>query len=132
LGVFSCKISYQKTQNKHTKCLIITTQLLKIILVKVKVKSLSRVWLFVTPWPVAYQTPLSVGFSRQEYWSGLPFPSPNYYDTYQQMALTMILIKSILTSGIWRIWTVIQKIGSRKSIIWWRKESQHCYFFIRL
>ena len=60
------------------------------------------------------------------------FPSPNYYDTYQQMALTMILIKSILTSGIWRIWTVTQKIGSRKSIIWWREESQHCYFFIRL
>ena len=39
-------------------------------------KSLSRVRLFVTPWTVAYQAPLSVGFSRQEYWSGLPFPSP--------------------------------------------------------
>ena len=44
--------------------------------VKVKVKSLSRVRLFVIPWTVAYQTPLSMGFSRQEYWSGLPFPSP--------------------------------------------------------
>ena len=44
--------------------------------VKVKVKSLSRVRLFVTPWTVAYQAPLSMGFSRQEYWSGLPFPSP--------------------------------------------------------
>ena len=43
---------------------------------KVKVKSLSRVRLFVTPWTVAYQALLSVGFSRQEYWSGLPFPSP--------------------------------------------------------
>ena len=43
---------------------------------KVKVKSLSRVWLFETPWTVAYQAPLSMGFSRQEYWSGLPFPSP--------------------------------------------------------
>ena len=41
-----------------------------------KVKLLSRVWLFVTPWTVAYQAPLSMGFSRQEYWSGLPFPSP--------------------------------------------------------
>ena len=41
-----------------------------------KVKSLSRVRLFVTPWTVAYQAPLSMGFSRQEYWSGLPFPSP--------------------------------------------------------
>ena len=41
-----------------------------------KVKSLSRVLLFVTPWTVAYQAPPSIGFSRQEYWSGLPFPSP--------------------------------------------------------
>ena len=43
---------------------------------KVKVKLLSRVQLFGTPWAVAYQIPLSMGFSRQEYWSGLPFPSP--------------------------------------------------------
>ena len=41
-----------------------------------KVKSLSRVRLFETPWTVAYQASLSMGFSRQEYWSGLPFPSP--------------------------------------------------------
>ena len=41
-----------------------------------KVKSLSRVQLFATPWTVAHQAPLSMGFSRQEYWSGLPFPSP--------------------------------------------------------
>ena len=43
---------------------------------KVKVKLLSRVQLFATPWTVAYQAPPSMGFSRQEYWSGLPFPSP--------------------------------------------------------
>ena len=43
---------------------------------KVKVKSLSCVRLFTTPWGVAYQAPPSVGFSRQEYWSGLLFPSP--------------------------------------------------------
>ena len=43
---------------------------------KVKVKSLSHVQLFVTPWTVAYQAPPSMGFSRQECWSGLPFPSP--------------------------------------------------------
>ena len=41
-----------------------------------EVKSLSRVRLFATPWTVAYQAPPSMGFSRQEYWSGLPFPSP--------------------------------------------------------
>ena len=36
----------------------------------------SLVQLFVSPWTVAHQAPLSTGFSRQEYWSGLPFPSP--------------------------------------------------------
>ena len=41
-----------------------------------KVKLLSRVQLFATPWTVAHQAPLSMGFSRQEYWSGLLFPSP--------------------------------------------------------
>ena len=44
--------------------------------VKVRVKPFSLVRLFVTPWTVAHQAPLSMGFSRQEYWSGLPFPSP--------------------------------------------------------
>ena len=42
---------------------------------KVKVKSLSRVWLFATPWTAAHQAPPSMGFSRQEYWSGVPLPS---------------------------------------------------------
>ena len=44
--------------------------------VKVKVRSLSRVRLFVTLWTVTHQAPPSIGFSRQEYWSGVPFPSP--------------------------------------------------------
>ena len=43
---------------------------------KVKVKSLNHVRLFVTPWTVVHQAPPSMEFSRQEYWSGLPFPSP--------------------------------------------------------
>ena len=43
---------------------------------KVKVKSLSHVWLFSIPWTAACQAPPSMGFSRQEYWSGLPLPSP--------------------------------------------------------
>ena len=41
-----------------------------------KSSSLSHIWLFVTPWTVAHQASLSMGFSRQEYWSGLPFPPP--------------------------------------------------------
>ena len=48
------------------------------LLILGKVKSLSRVQLFATPWTVACQAPLSMGFSRQEYWSGSPFPSPGY------------------------------------------------------
>ena len=43
---------------------------------KVKAKSLSRVWLFATPWTAAHQAPPSMGFARQEYWSGVPSPSP--------------------------------------------------------
>ena len=45
---------------------------------KVKVKLLSRVWLLATPWTAAHQAPPSMGFSRQEYWSGVPLPSPCY------------------------------------------------------
>ena len=41
-------------------------------------KSLSRVRLFATPWTAAHQAPPSMGLSRQEYWSGLPLPSPNF------------------------------------------------------
>ena len=54
----------------HIECSTLTC-----VKVKVKVKSLSRVGLFATPWTVAYQAPSSMGFSRQECWSGLPFPS---------------------------------------------------------
>ena len=44
--------------------------------VKKVLAALSRVWLFATPWAVACQAPLSMRFSRQEYWSGLPCPPP--------------------------------------------------------
>ena len=44
---------------------------------KVKVKSLSHVWLLATPWTAAHQAPPSMGFSRQEYWSGVPLASPD-------------------------------------------------------
>ena len=55
-------------------------RMLKVKKVK-EVKSLSRVRLFATQWTIAYQAPQSMGFSRQGYWSGLPFPSPgDLYD----------------------------------------------------
>ena len=50
--------------------------LLQCVKVKSKVKSLSRVRLLVTPWTAAYQVPPSMGFTRQEHWSGVPLPSP--------------------------------------------------------
>ena len=53
---------------------------------KVKVKSLSPVQLLATPWTAAHQAPLSMGFSRQEYWSGVPLPSP-----YELSVITRIL-----------------------------------------
>ena len=54
---------------------------------KVKVKSLSRVRLLATPWTAAYQAPPSMGFSRQEYWSGLPLPSPAKSTAYLNLIM---------------------------------------------
>ena len=76
----SCKLSHgDKNQIKN----FLTAKnwrnkflLTKCSLVLFVLKSLSCVWLFATPWTVAYQAPPSMGFSRQEYCSGLPFPSP--------------------------------------------------------
>ena len=56
----------------------------------VKVKSLSRVRLFVTPWTVAYQAPQSMEFSRQEYWSGLPLPSPGIFPSSAKPLLHLL------------------------------------------
>ena len=55
------------------------------------VKSLSHVQLFVTPWTVAHQAPLSMGFSRQEYWSGLTFPSPGDLPTRDRTQVSCIV-----------------------------------------
>ena len=55
-----------------------------------KVKSLSHVRLLVTPWIAAYQAPPSMGFSRQEYWSGVPLPSPPTFHTLSQFLLPNI------------------------------------------
>ena len=63
---------------------------------KVKVKSLSRVRLLATPWTAAYQAPPSMGFARQEYWSGLPLPSlialtrQNFFGKGMSLLFTML------------------------------------------
>ena len=63
---------------------------------KVKVKSLSRAWLLATPWTAAYQAPPSVGFSRQEYWNGLPLPSPKMiiYDNHVEFIWNIDYVNS--------------------------------------
>ena len=55
-----------------------------------KVKSLSHVWLFVTPWTLAHQASSSMGFSRQVYWSGLPFPTPGDFPNPQIKPLSLL------------------------------------------
>ena len=56
---------------------------------KVKVKLLSRVWLFATLWTAAHQAPPPMGFSRQEYWSGVISPSPNVYPSLYYFHLAL-------------------------------------------
>ena len=68
-------------------------------IMKVKVKSLSRVQLFATPWTVAYQAPPSMGFSRQEYWSGLPFPFPGDLPNPGIEPRSPALLADVLTSA---------------------------------
>ena len=59
---------------------------------KVKVKTLSRVRLFATPWTAAHQAPPSMGFSRQEYWSGVPLPS---------LVVTLLVLKLVFLLTCW-------------------------------
>ena len=56
---------------------------------KVKVKSLSGAWLLATPWTAGYQAPPTMGFSRQQYWSGVPLPSPVVFPTFFNLSLNL-------------------------------------------
>ena len=77
---------------------------MKKLLVHAGMYVLSHVWLFVTPWTVAHQAPLSMEFSRQEYWSRLPFPSPgDLLDSGIELASFMSpsLEGGFFTTAIW-------------------------------
>ena len=88
---------------------------------KGKVKSLSRVWLLAIPWTAAYQAPLSMGFSRQEYRSGLPLPSlVNQYTTIQ---IKRCKKKIKDNRCYWRMPN--GKIPEAKFFLFWRR----CLFF---
>ena len=65
---------------------------------KVKGKSLSRVWLFATPWTAVYQAPPPMGFSRQEYWGGVPLPLSRemYISISLQMAFLLFLLYHLI------------------------------------
>ena len=92
---------------------------------KVKVKSLSRVQLSATSWTVAYQAPLSMGFSRQEYWSGSPLPSPmtNLDSMFKCRDITLLtkvhLVKAMVFPTVmygYESWT-IKKILSTEELM---------------
>ena len=71
---------------------------------KVKVKSLSRVWLLATSWTAAHQAPPSIGFARQEYWSGVPLPSLNPivgYKKYQRAVSPSVDALDVLLKSLW-------------------------------
>ena len=67
---------------------------------RVKVKSLSRVRLLVTPWTAAYQAPPSMRFSRQEYWSGVPLPSLQNHYISTIFSCILIIPMNILATSV--------------------------------
>jgi len=80
----------------------------------VSAQLLSHVWLFATPWTVATQAPLSMGFSRQEYWSGLPFPHPGDLPEY----ITSVLVWSGCYNQNHMLRDLINRFTSRGSGGW--------------
>ena len=85
---------------------------------KVKVQSLSRVRLLVTPWTAAHQAPPSMGFSRQEYWSGVPLPSP--IPSLYTCKVSIYLMSLEMSLKAYKKWNIY----SRKSAKTWRRQWQ--------
>ena len=76
-----------------------------------KVKSLSYAQLFATPWTVAHQAPLSMRFSRQEYWSGLPLPSPGESSRPGDQPRV-----SCIAGGLFSLWaTIVREVSWKAS-----------------
>ena len=85
---------------------------------KVKVKSLSHVQLLATPWTTAYGAPPSMGFSRQEYWSGMPLPSPIYILLYVKYITNKDLLYSTGNSTQYSVITHMGKESKKKEWIY--------------
>ena len=94
---------------------------------KVKVKSLSRVWLFETPWSAAYQAPLPMGFSRQEYWSGLPSPSPMTYLQSRYYGI-LLLLRTLQMLFITRIKSIFFNKPEQVFYVISHLVSSHCAY----
>ena len=90
---------------------------------KVKVKSLSRVRLLVTPWTAAHQAPPSMGFSRQEYWSGVPLPSPKIYCLNILQIYSTVLLSIAAMLNITSPWLTYFIIGV---CAFWPLYSSYC------
>ena len=95
---------------------------------KRKVKSLSHVRLFVTPWTIAHQAPPSMGFSRQEYWSGVPLPSPVYHLPItkceahaEPLKQSYLIVRTIQCHG-WRL----SPVTGYRSANWGLEKSSNC------
>ena len=94
----------------------------------VRVKSLSHVWLFATPWTIAHQAPLSMRFPSQEYWSGLPTNYPSSKWGLQKIqasfiiwTLSKFLLTKVNNQSIWIAWDIYRCLGLNKF-----KETKKC------
>ena len=89
---------------------------------KVKVKLLSRVWLFATPWTAAYQAPPSMGFSRQQYWSGVPLPSPMPFSGVWEIPWHILLCSVVIKTRVSQVVLVVKihlpKQETREMWVW--------------
>ena len=73
-----------------------STTFFKVILLLLLLSRFSLVQLFVIPWTIAHQAPLSMGFPKQEYWSGLPFPSP---EDFPDPGIKLMSLVSLVLAG---------------------------------
>ena len=89
---------------------------------KVKVKSLSLVQPSATPWTAAYQAPPSMGFSRQEYWSGVPLPSPSYLLHDIKNKKSKICVKTLVS------FLIINCYSSNSNMFWFLTVNYACKF----
>ena len=109
---------------------------------KVKVKSLSHVRLLATPWTAAHQAPLSMGFSRQEYWSGLPLPSLLHSSNNQHIQhLSMCILVTFLWRNVYlallpifwlRLFFILRCMSCKTTAFsnWWHTYHSHYWIYM--